>query len=163
MVKSGLSIIFPAIMIFLLPLMLCAHGVRGKVAAGGMAVCAQYDTGEPMSYAMVKISAPGAKLPFQSGRTDKNGRFCFFPDTPGEWKVVVDDEIGHRLEVKVPVDETMNLKTDQDPGRSESNLTKYEKALMGISIIFGIFGIFLWWKGKRIYRKINRGSCEDCT
>ncbi len=48
--------------------MIYAHGVRGRVDAGGMVVTAQYDTGEPMSYAKVNISAPGAKLSFQSGR-----------------------------------------------------------------------------------------------
>ena len=152
-----------ATLAFLLPSPLFAHGVKGSVKEGGFVVTAQYDTGEPMSYARVRISAPGAKLPFQSGRTDRNGRFCFFPDVAGDWQVVVDDEIGHRLEVKVPVDETMNLNTDQDSGRLKSSFSRYEKALMGISIIFGLSGIFFWWRGKRIYRKINRGSGEDCT
>ena len=104
--------------VFLLPCMICAYGVSGKVDSGGMVVTAQYDTGEPMSYAKVNISAPGAKLTFQSGRTDRNGRFCFFPDGPGDWKVVVDDEMGHRLEVAVPVDETMALQANQQSGES---------------------------------------------
>jgi len=144
--------------IYLLPLSLYAHGVRGKVDNGGVVVTAQYDTGEAMSYARVKISAPGAKLLFQSGRTDRNGRFCFFPDAVGEWKVVVNDEIGHRLEVNVPVDEAMKLKTDSAAGRPKSSLSRYERALMGISIIFGLSGIFFWWKGKRIYRKMKSGQ-----
>ena len=149
--------IFSLAVILSLPSLLCAHGVSGKIDTGGVVVTTQYDTGEPMSYARVKISAPGAKITFQSGRTDRNGQFCFFPDTLGEWKVVVDDEIGHRLEVKAPVDETMNLKTDLDTGRSESNLARYEKALMGISIIFGFFGCLLGWKGyKRESKDDNR-------
>ncbi|MEA1949297.1 MAG: carboxypeptidase-like regulatory domain-containing protein [Thermodesulfobacteriota bacterium] len=152
-----------ATLAFLLPSPLFAHGVKGTVKEGGLVVTAQYDTGEPMSYARVKISAPETKLTFQSGRTDRNGRFCFFPDAQGDWKVVVDDEMGHRLEVNVPVDKAMNLKTDRAAGRSKSSLAKYERALMGVSIILGISGILFWWKGKRIYRKINRGSGEDCT
>jgi len=153
-----------ATLAFLLPSPFFAHGVKGTVKEGGIVVTAQYDTGEPMSYAKVKISAPGAKLTFQSGRTDRNGRFCFFPDGPGDWKVVVDDETGHRLEVIVPVNEAKELKTDKQAGGSaESSLSRYEKVLMGISIIFGLSGIFFWWRGKRIYRKINRGSGEDCT
>jgi len=87
----------------LLPSLCNAHGAKGTVRDGGITVRAVYDTGEPMSYAKVKISAPQAELTFQSGRTDRNGRFCFFPDIAGEWKVIVDDEIGHRLELKVPV------------------------------------------------------------
>ena len=142
--------------VFLLPGVIYAHGVKGKVGSGGMVVTAQYDTGEPMSYAKVNISAPGAKLTFQSGRTDRNGRFCFFPDGPGDWKVVVDDEMGHRLEVTVPVDETMALQANQQSGESVgSSCDRYQRALMGISIIFGIFGIFFWWKGRAILRKIK--------
>lgn len=126
------------------------HGVNGKVDAGGIVVTAEYDSGEAMSYAKVKISAPGAKITFQSGRTDRNGRFSFFPDTPGDWKVVVDDEMGHRLELSVPVDETLVFRDNQQRGETgESSSSRYEKALIGISIIFGISGIFFWWKGRK--------------
>lgn len=148
-----------ATLAFLLPSPLFAHGVKGAVKEGGLVVTAQYDTGEAMSYARVKISAPGPKFTFQSGRTDRNGRFCFFPDTPGDWKVIVDDEMGHRLQVMVPVNEAKELKTDKQAGESaESSLSRYEKALMGLSIIFGISGIFFWWKGKRIYSKMTSGQ-----
>jgi nickel transport protein len=56
-----------------------------------------------MSYAGVEITAPDAKLPFQSGRTDRNGYFCFRPDAPGRWKITIKDEDGHfvRLGTKV--------------------------------------------------------------
>lgn len=151
--------IFVSIMTAIMPRLIHAHGVQGIVENGGLVVTAQYDTGEAMSYARVNIAAPAAKLPFQSGRTDRNGRFCFYPDVIGEWKVVVDDEIGHRLEVMVPVNEAMELKTDKrHGGRAECSLSRREKALMGISIIFGIFGVFFWWKGKRIYSKVTSGQ-----
>ena len=159
MMKHRALMIFSLAMIFLLPPSLYAHGVKGSVKEGGLVVTAQYDTGEAMSYARVKISAPDAKLLFQSGRTDRNGRFCFFPDAAGDWKMVVDDEMGHRLEVMVPVDAAMELKTDQrHESRAKGFLSRYERALMGISIIFGIFGIFFWWKGKRIYSKMTSGQ-----
>lgn len=137
--------IFISGVIFLVPSLLYAHGVMGKVDTGGIVVTAQYDTGEPMSYAKVRISAPGAELSFQSGRTDRNGRFCFFPDASGDWKVVVDDELGHRLEVKVPVNETLVFQENQQRDvASESSFSRYEKALIGIS------GVFFWWRGKRM-------------
>ncbi|MBL0732591.1 MAG: carboxypeptidase regulatory-like domain-containing protein, partial [Desulfosarcina sp.] len=90
------------VIFFLLPILAHAHGVKGKISSGGIVVTTEYDSGEPMSYARVKISAPAAKLTFQSGQTDRNGRFCFFPDAPGDWDVVVDDEMVHRLEIMVP-------------------------------------------------------------
>ena len=105
-----------------------------------------------MSYAKVTISAPEAKLMFQSGRTDRNGRFCFSPDVSGDWKVVVNDEMGHRLEVVVPVDEALALPAHQgNEDAAQGALNRYEKAVMGVSIIFGISGILFWWRGKRIY------------
>jgi len=132
----------------------CAHGVRGRVSSvKTMVIEAEYDDGEPMSYAKVKISAPGAKLTFQPGRTDRNGRFCFFPDVQGEWKVAVSDEMGHRLEVNVPVDEAMKLKTDSAAGRPKSSLSRYEKVLIGIGIIFGVSGFFFWRLGMRSREK----------
>ena len=80
-----------------------AHGVEGTVQPGGLTVACQYSTGEPMSYAKVTIFAPGSDQPFQVGHTDKNGRFGFFPDALGDWRLTADDGMGHRLEVKAPV------------------------------------------------------------
>ncbi len=140
--------IYVSSVFFLLSLSAHAHGVKSMVDTGGIIVTAQYDTGEGMSYARVTIYAPEAELTFQSGRTDRNGRFCFFPDVPGEWKVVVDDEVGHRLEIPVPVNEIQELETDKESGQiAQGYFPRYQKALMGISIIFGISGSLLGWKG----------------
>ena len=151
--KHNRTIILVLMIILTLPALLSAHGVTGKVKAGGLVVTAQYDTGEAMSYAKVNISAPGAKMPFQSGRTDRNGRFCFFPDATGEWKVEVNDEMGHLLAVNVPVDAAMNLETNPEAVRSKRFLSKYEKALVGIAVIFGVSGFFFWRQGIRSRKK----------
>ena len=141
---------FLAMAAMLSPVLLCAHGVTGKTGTGGIVVSAMYDTGEAMDYAKVTILAPDANLKFQSGRTDRNGRFCFFPDVSGNWKVVVDDEMGHRLEVTVPVDEAMALQADPENGNVKPGLlTRWEKAVMVVSIIFGISGILFWLKAKK--------------
>jgi nickel transport protein len=132
------------------PALLYAHGVTSKIDTGGIVVSAMYDTGEPMDYARVTVSAPGANLKFQSGRTDRNGKFCFFPDVSGDWKVVVDDEMGHRLEVNVPVDEVMALRANPENGNSGPGLFNgFGKIVMGVSIIFGISGILFGWKGRK--------------
>ena len=103
-----------------------------------------------MSYAKVRIAAPGEEITFQSGRTDRNGRFCFFPDVEGDWKVVVDDEMGHRLEMDVPVNEHLTWKGNHDSrDTGKTGFSRYEKALIGICIIFGLFGIFSWSKRKK--------------
>ena len=147
--KLALFVCFLTLLWFI-PGSVFAHGVEGTVQEGGLTVTALYGSGEPMSYAKVKIAAPGAELTFQSGRTDRNGRFCFFPDTAGEWAVVVDDEMGHRLEVKVPVDEELALKEIGKPeGSKELVSSRYGKALMGVCIVFGLFGVFALAKGRK--------------
>lgn len=133
-----------------------SHGVRGRIRSeSGILVEAEYDDGELMSYASIEIFDSEEKLPFQSGRTDRNGRFIFYPDKMGDWKVVVNDGMGHRLALKTNIDKTLNLKItnkQQNKGTNDSSLSRYERALMGISIIFGISGIFFWWKGKKILK-----------
>jgi hypothetical protein len=46
--------------------------------------------------------------------------------------------------------------TDQQVrGSSGSSLSRYAKVLIGVCFIFGISGIFFWWKGKLVYMRIN--------
>ena len=125
------------------------HSVLGKTSMQkGILVEAEYDDGEPMSYSSTEIFDSEEKLPFQSGRTDRNGRFLFYPDKTGDWKVIVNDGMGHRLALKTHIDKSLvlNTKNNQQTGET-SNFSRYEKVLMGISIIFGVFGILFWWMG----------------
>ena len=127
------------------------HGVLGKIIVQkGILVEAEYDDGEPMSYSSTEIFDSEEKLPFQSGRTDRNGRFLFYPDKTGDWKVIVNDGMGHRLALKTHIDKSLvlNTKNNQQTGET-SNFSRYEKALMGISVIFGISGILFWCMGYR--------------
>ena len=128
-----------------------AHGVNGTMEkGGGICITAQYDTDEAMSYARVTIRSPGGGLDFQTGRTDRNGRFCFFPDEDGEWEVVVDDGMGHRLKVDVPFYENSPA-TGLTPARQKqgSSLSRLQKSVMGLCIIFGILGWLLWGRSKK--------------
>jgi nickel transport protein len=87
-----------------------AHGLRGEINSHE-AICATatYDNGEPVSYAAVEIIAPNSKLPFQGGGTDRNGHFCFRPDSPGQWQVKISDGMGHQIELKSTVSQGVAL------------------------------------------------------
>jgi len=77
------------------------HGLDVEVRLHSPAVVlrAAYSGAEAVAYAAVKIYAPGAStVEFQSGNADASGRFAFVPDHEGEWRAVVDDELGHREE-----------------------------------------------------------------
>lgn len=86
-----------------------AHGVHGDTGKGGEALCTSvsYDDGGPMSYAAVEIIAPNAELPFQSGRADRNGYFCFRPDAPGRWKITIKDADGDFVRLGTRVSQEM--------------------------------------------------------
>lgn len=129
-----------------------AHGVRGRISAqSGLLVEAEYDDGEPMSYASIEIFDSEEKLSFQTGRTDRNGRFLFYPDKMGDWKVVVSDGMGHRLALKTDVDKSRALKGTNAQGDAihYTYVSKCGAAVTGTAVIFGISGILFWWRARK--------------
>jgi nickel transport protein len=134
-----------------------AHGVDGIVErTEGYCLTAQYDDGEPMSYAAVEIKAPDSKIAFQKARTDRNGRFMFQPDAPGRWQAIVQDGMGHRL--------ALDAKVDKGSGASEKVPAEMRVAgprpgrlgsiLAGLGIIFGLCGFFYGWQARSTIRSL---------
>ncbi len=71
------------------------HTWQGTVALVQFA----YAGGAVPTYAKVEVYSPAdAKVEFQNGRTDAQGRFAFMPDTPGQWRIIMADNMGHRVE-----------------------------------------------------------------
>jgi nickel transport protein len=126
----------------LLPRYLRAHGVVYEISKeDAVIVKVGYDDGEPMSYAEVKIFSPFERdIEYQNGRTDRNGCFAFFPDQAGEWKVIVNDGMGHGVVTEVPVKEGMNLDT------IHHGFPRGQKLIAGIGIIWGLTGLVLYLK-----------------
>lgn len=85
---------------------LSAHGISVVVerTGGVWMATARYDGGIPVVGADVVIHGPGAESAYQEGRTDPAGRFVFMPAGPGEWRVRVDDGMGHRRAVRMMVE-----------------------------------------------------------
>ncbi len=132
----------------LLPGWACAHGLRGAITTSeAICVRAVYDDGQPMSYGDVEIKAPDSKLSFQTGRTDRNGLFCFHPDGSGEWLVEVGDGIGHQVKLKTVV--TPN-KTEPRPlqGHNPPSMNRVNGIVTGLSLIFGFIGLLAWWRSR---------------
>ncbi|MFH1672206.1 MAG: hypothetical protein ABIF87_02090 [Pseudomonadota bacterium] len=116
---------------------LYAHGIKYSLGSGGVVVHAAFDNNQPADGMFVAVFAPGLSDKFQTGKTDLNGRFVFFPDRPGDWEVLVFDQMGHRLAIKIPVNEAMKV----EGKKQEYPLPLYLKVVTGIAIIFGIFGL----------------------
>ncbi len=139
-----------------LPLPAISHGVEGSIAPGGWVVTARYDGGEPMSHAKVTITSPTTDQTFQNGRTDRNGRFAFYPDAQGVWQVVVDDEMGHRLRLSVNVEgDTLRAGPPAPPAAAAEPANRLGKALFGVSLILFVGAGLLWQRTRKLATKTH--------
>lgn len=64
-----------------------------------------YSDGTPFSYEKYEIYSPEDEvIPYQVGRTDREGRIIFIPDTPGKWKIKAFSEDGHGIVKEINVE-----------------------------------------------------------
>lgn len=129
-----------------------AHGTRGYVEkTDGFRIVAEYDDGEPMSYGDVEINSPNADVPFQTGRTDRNGCFLFQPDRQGLWKIEVKDGMGHRmaLDLAVGTDGTVAEPITPPFFMASKSMTRPLQIISGLCMIFGLSGFLYGWKARR--------------
>lgn len=153
--KKLITQIIILLALFFIPENLFAHGVDYEVKEGkAVVIRAGYDDGEPMSYAEIKIFSPDNKdIEHQNGRTDKNGCFAFLPDQIGEWRVVVNDGMGHGVVTEVEVfavgesasggKEAMKIET------TAKGWPRWQKLITGVSIIWGLAGLVFYLKAKK--------------
>ncbi|MFN3966161.1 MAG: hypothetical protein ACK4JE_00470 [Endomicrobiia bacterium] len=121
------------------------HGIEYQVIKGGVGLKVSYSDGTPMSYSEVKIFSPQDKTTeFQTGLTDKNGCFVFYPDLKGKWKVEVNDGMGHGLVKEIEISEDLTAKTE-----TTHQLPIWNKILTGVGFIFGLTGILFYLITKR--------------
>jgi nickel transport protein len=122
------------------------HGVRHSVSQGkAVTVKISYEDGEAMSYAPVKIYAPGNReVEFQNGRTDRNGSFAFLPTVVGEWTIKVEDETGHGAVVPVSVNKEMSTGEIKQAG-----LTLLQKIIMAACAAWGAAGTALFFMKRK--------------
>ncbi len=113
-----------------------AHGMNYTLleSPSVTAFQAQFSTGELMSYSPVTIIDPEGEE-YQSGLTDRRGRFAFMPEGRGEWRIAVDGGMGHRLTFALEVSNgTVEMMTTTAP--------QWLYALIGVSLIFNFgFGV----------------------
>jgi nickel transport protein len=95
-----------------------------------------FSDGTPFSYENYEIIREGENIPFQTGRSDANGRIVFLPDKAGSWRINVFSEDGHGLTITVETSESGALhNTDRPLGN------RYDRLIVGVAIIFGLFGL----------------------
>ncbi|MBF0345101.1 MAG: hypothetical protein HQL06_12835 [Nitrospirae bacterium] len=131
-----------------------AHAVHYDVLQRGISAKISYTASDPVNYAEYELFGPGDTLPHQTGRTDKNGFVCFFPNRTGIWVIKVRGESTHGLHgatIEVKVDDALNLKSFNKPFVETLSATLI-KLFVGISLIIGMFGAYLILKTKKTQR-----------
>jgi nickel transport protein len=135
-----------------------AHGVviEPKMQFPSVVVKSSYSQTELVIGALVTIYAPGDEQPWQTGRTDKTGVFAFVPDKEGTWTFQVDDQQGHIERSSIIVskeffagrNETI-VSSHLGSGVTWALLPMFYKTIIGLSIIFGVTGIFYGYRSKQ--------------
>ncbi len=125
------------------------HSINYQVEQKGIAVRAFYTAKEPVSYSQYEIYGPadGKDLPHQTGRTDKNGFLAFVPDRAGIWKIKLWGESAHGYHgftTEVKVDKELALESFSRP-----LVAAHTKLITGLSVIFGLFGIYAFLRSRR--------------
>jgi nickel transport protein len=140
-------------LLFLLASALQAHELEITVALHPPAAVARaaYGGSEPVAFASYQVFAPGAaSSEFQNGRTDKHGYLSVVPDGPGVWRIVVDDEEGHRAEVQFTIPDPF-----AGPARSGAPAaSRWERALLGVSLIAAATGVLYGFKARARPRRL---------
>jgi nickel transport protein len=110
---------------------------------------AAYGGSEAVAFAKVQVFSPAdGKTEYQTGMTDRRGGFSFLPDAPGEWRVIIDDETGHKREVTVAVPAGF-AEGAAAPAGVGGGSSRLERAVLGMAILFGITGALYGWKARQ--------------
>lgn len=133
------------LLLFIAPV--SGHSIHYHVQPKGISVKVFYEKENPASYSEYELFGPGDKEPHQIGRTDKNGFLSFLPDRPGTWRIRVWGESTHGFHgvtIDVQVDQALQLESFSKP-----LLATHTKLIVGVSLIFGLFGIYTLWRSRR--------------
>jgi len=159
-------VILPVAVILFNSVAAFSHGLEIQVVLNYPAVIstAMYSADEPAKGIMITVfSASDRAKTYQTGQTDPAGKFAFIPDAEGAWMIIADDGHGHKEETEVTVtsgffhpqpDEPIEVPVAEVvPVESTvPDMPKSYKILMGLSLLFGITGIYYGFKVKQSHK-----------
>lgn len=122
-----------------------AHRMNHEVStAQAQVLTVSHAFGQQPIFEPYQVFAPETDVPFQTGRTDMQGRVSFLPDRPGRWRVVVTTEDGHGVEVRIAVDEALQIAEVEGPGAGGLAMT-----LAGVGYLLGLGGLLVLWRQRK--------------
>jgi nickel transport protein len=128
-----------------LPGQALAHEMQHRIDEGpAVAVKLFFADGSDFSFESYELYHTGEEIPFQVGRTDSRGRVVFIPDRAGTWRLKAFSEDGHGVD--------FSFATGAKGDARNVNRPFLERRLLivvGVSVIFGIFGVVSLFTRKR--------------
>ncbi len=122
--------------------------VAVQLSAPAAILHATYANSDPAPFAKIQVFTP-AKQEFQAGNTDRRGYFSFVPEGPGEWHVIVDDEMGHRKDVAIAVPDPFAGRSSSSAESGAAAGNRLERAVLGISLLLGVTGFWYGFKARQ--------------
>jgi nickel transport protein len=97
-------------------------------------------------------------MEYQNGRTDRKGRFSFYPSVPGTWRVEANDGMGHKeVGVIYTQQQTLDGATSDNISAMNANQSAQQSAFLktitGLSLILNLFLLFYLWKSRKMNMK----------
>ena len=139
-----------------------AHGTDHRILNPESAIAVEflYSDNEPIGYAEVFVFSPeNDEVEYQNGRTDMNGRFVFYPNASGQWRIQANDGTGHQEKVSVDVKGDSDTHadmgaTDNDSenhvqDHSHDQIPRLWAIILGISLIANMFLTFYLSKARK--------------
>ena len=145
--RAGFGCVVAAVALVLAGAPASAHETLHEVYRDrAIAVQAFFVDGEVLAYTPYEVYSPAdQKIPFQKGRTDREGWVAFVPNTPGKWRLKVIDNTGHGLDLEVDASEPR-----ASGGSAYSSAAFVLRPLVGLLVIGAAFAaLFLVYRRKK--------------
>ncbi len=97
----------------------------------------RYGNGQPFAFEAYELYPLGKELPEQVGRTNAQGQLIFIPGSQTDWRLKAYSEDGHGI------DHLLTVANESSPIvlATISPLSRPLSLLVGLSILFGLFGL----------------------
>lgn len=129
--------------------LLFSHNLNHTISSEqAVVVSFSFSQKEDFSFQSYEVYPPNSEIPFAVGRTDAYSRIFFLPNTRGKWRVKAFSQDGHGKIIDIEVGENML------PEMSAKSNDTFEKALIGIMILLGVFGLIYIKKKDKKNEKI---------
>ncbi len=128
-----------------------AHSVEYRIENRGVSARFFFVSNDPVSYSSYEIFGPDDTIPYQKGRTDKNGVAAFLPDRPGKWRIKViaeSDHGGHAATVDVNVDKGLLVDSFSKP-----LVATYPKLFVSGGLLLSAFGVWALFAARKTRQK----------